>query len=384
MIRPRKKATDVFFLWGGRRAVARDEPLEESRPPGIEAGLFELCGQLPAQSWSRGHHSLYAVELDAAVWKVKAFRERNPGGAASGCLYVGVTGLPPETRFERHLAGDAVQPLRPQARRQAAARPGRGVLAAAVSDRSLHGAEAGGVAARAGIRRLAELSRSGSGHHSRMANAQETLTALMRDGRVRATPGAWLSSAPLGSCISWDRVEGMLLGLAIGDALGNTTEGMLPQQRRERLGEIRDYRPNRYTGDRAVGLPSDDSQMAFWTLDELTTAGRLDPEALAKRFVSHRIFGIGHSVNQFVLNHAIQQKPWHEAGVESAGNGALMRIAPVVVPYLRSPSSDLWADAVLATMVTHNDSAAIAAERRVRRAAVGSASGANRSGARSV
>jgi ADP-ribosyl-[dinitrogen reductase] hydrolase len=194
-----------------------------------------------------------------------------------------------------------------------------------------------------------------------MAFAQETLTALMRDGRLQARAGAWLSSAPLGSCVSWDRVEGMLLGLAIGDALGNTTEGMLPQQRWERLGEIRDYRSNRYAGDRAVGLPSDDSQMAFWTLDELTTAGRLDPEALARRFVSHRIFGIGHSVNEFVLNHAIQQKPWQDSGVESAGNGALMRIAPVVVPHLRSPSSDLWADAALATMVTHNDSAAIAA-----------------------
>ena len=105
VVRARKKATDVFFLWGGRRTVAAGEPLEQSRAPGAQADLFELCGQLPAQSWSRGHYSIYAVELDAAVWNVKAFRERNPGGAASGCLYVGVTGLPPETRFERHRHG---------------------------------------------------------------------------------------------------------------------------------------------------------------------------------------------------------------------------------------------------------------------------------------
>ena len=105
VIRARKKATDVFFLWGGRRTVADGEPLEESRAPGAQADLFELCGQLSARSWSRGHHSIYAVELDAAVWNVKAFRERNPGGAASGYLYVGVTGLPPETRFERHRLG---------------------------------------------------------------------------------------------------------------------------------------------------------------------------------------------------------------------------------------------------------------------------------------
>ena len=32
-------------------------------------------------------------------------RERNPGGAAAGCLSVGVTGLTPEERFERHRLG---------------------------------------------------------------------------------------------------------------------------------------------------------------------------------------------------------------------------------------------------------------------------------------
>ena len=36
--------------------------------------------------------------------KHPAFRDRNPGGAASGCLYIGVTGLAPEERFERHRA----------------------------------------------------------------------------------------------------------------------------------------------------------------------------------------------------------------------------------------------------------------------------------------
>ncbi len=38
-----------------------------------------------------------------------------------------------------------------------------------------------------------------------------------------------------------------------------------------------------------------------------------------------------------------------------------MRIAPVLVPHLRHPSSALWADAALAAMVTHNDYASNAA-----------------------
>ncbi len=51
----------------------------------------------------------------------------------------------------------------------------------------------------------------------------------------------------------------MLLGLAIGDALGNTSESQAPAERRARYGEIRDYLPNGYAEGRRVGLPSDDT-----------------------------------------------------------------------------------------------------------------------------
>lgn len=53
--------------------------------------------------------------------------------------------------------------------------------------------------------------------------------------------------------------------------------------------------------------------------------------------------------------------PWQETGPRSAGNGALMRIAPTVIPHLRAPSADLWADAALCAMITHNDSMSISA-----------------------
>lgn len=105
VIRARKTSSDVFFQWGGKRKIDAGEPLEPSQPIGVDAKLFGLCAGLSARSWSRGHHSVYAVELAGAVWKNRAFRERNPGGAAGGCLYIGVTGLPPEKRFERHRSG---------------------------------------------------------------------------------------------------------------------------------------------------------------------------------------------------------------------------------------------------------------------------------------
>jgi predicted GIY-YIG superfamily endonuclease len=95
----------VFFQWGGKRRIDRTEPLEPGRAIGLEAELFAQCAAVSSRSWSRGHHSVYAIELDPAVWKSRAFRERNPGGPAGGYLYIGVTGLTPEARFERHKAG---------------------------------------------------------------------------------------------------------------------------------------------------------------------------------------------------------------------------------------------------------------------------------------
>ncbi|MPY87560.1 MAG: transcription elongation factor GreB [Luteitalea sp.] len=105
VIRAKKTSSDVFFQWGGKRRIDAGEPLEPSRASGVEAEFFSLCAGLSARSWSRGHHSVYAIELDRAVWKNRAFRERNPGGATGGCLYIGVTGLTPEERFERHRLG---------------------------------------------------------------------------------------------------------------------------------------------------------------------------------------------------------------------------------------------------------------------------------------
>jgi predicted GIY-YIG superfamily endonuclease len=105
VIRATKTSLVVFFRWGGKRKIGAAEPIESISASAVDAALFALCAGLSARSWSRGHHSIYAIELDRAVWKKRAFRERNPGGAAAGCLYIGVTGLRPEERFERHQAG---------------------------------------------------------------------------------------------------------------------------------------------------------------------------------------------------------------------------------------------------------------------------------------
>jgi len=188
-----------------------------------------------------------------------------------------------------------------------------------------------------------------------------SLDALIAEGVIRCDVGGLgrlIPPAPV-QC-SWDRVEGMLLGLAIGDSLGNTTEARLPSERWHQYGEICNYLPNRHAQHRPVGLPSDDTQLAFWTLEQLLEDGQLDPEHLVDIFSSRRIFGIGRSVSGFVAARKSGQA-WYQAGQHSAGNGAVMRIAPVIVPHLEQPSAALWRDAVVAGAVTHNDPSSIGA-----------------------
>ncbi len=160
--------------------------------------------------------------------------------------------------------------------------------------------------------------------------------------------------------VSIDRVRGMMLGLAIGDALGNTTESLPPPYRQRHCGEIRDYRPNRFAEDAAVGLPSDDTQLAYWTLEQILADGRIDPQALAELFSSRQLFGAGSTLRRFIRNFR-SGKRWHEAAVESAGNGALMRIAPVLLPHLAQPQAALWIDTILCAALTHNHPSSIGA-----------------------
>jgi hypothetical protein len=54
----------------------------------------------------RHHHHVYVVELDRAVLLERRFLRVNPNyDGGSPCVYVGMTGLTPEKRFENHRAG---------------------------------------------------------------------------------------------------------------------------------------------------------------------------------------------------------------------------------------------------------------------------------------
>jgi ADP-ribosyl-[dinitrogen reductase] hydrolase len=160
---------------------------------------------------------------------------------------------------------------------------------------------------------------------------------------------------PLPASCKYEKVEGMLLGIAIGDALGATSEGLKPSDRRRLYGEIRDYQADRRPGkNRPAGLGTDDTQESFWTVEQLLDDHGLRPESLGHKFCTHRVWGAGGSVKEFIKNFKDRHLPWYQAGHEGMGNGALMRIAPIVLPYLRNPHPSMYVDAAIASMITHN------------------------------
>ena len=164
------------------------------------------------------------------------------------------------------------------------------------------------------------------------------------------------SPLPLPNNLSWDNVEGMLLGLAIGDALGNTSESKSPEFRRTHFRLIRNYLPNARAGGERIGMPSDDTQMAFWTIEQMLKDGKFVPENIAEIFADNDVFHGGKTCREFRENYN-NGVHWFLAGPQSAGNGAIMRIAPMILPYLKRPSAELWADTILSAMITHNDRA---------------------------
>jgi ADP-ribosyl-[dinitrogen reductase] hydrolase len=196
-----------------------------------------------------------------------------------------------------------------------------------------------------------------------MTSNRETLDHLFATGRIDIRRGPLFDTPPESpACpLNWSRINGMMLGLAIGDALGRTSEGLRPAERKAHCGQVRHYLPNRYADGRRVGTPSDDTQLAFWTLEQMIADGGFEPDHVAARFARGQIFGIGSTVRSFVDNYRSRVRPWYNCGPKSAGNGALMRIAPMIIPHARTATADLWVDTALSAMMTHNDSASVSA-----------------------
>ena len=188
-----------------------------------------------------------------------------------------------------------------------------------------------------------------------------------------------------------DRVAGSVLAMAVGDALGAAVEGLSSQRIADLFGELRDFGQVRTFYDslsergdlstkviaghrerwRLPGLYTDDTQQALLLIESLVADGGANRRGYAHRLMQcleasrrddlplglFRAYGSGF---QEVMRRLMSGASPDTVGVDSAGNGAAMRIAPVGLYYAGDPPA-AGRGAVEIALLTHRDSRAILA-----------------------
>ncbi len=165
-------------------------------------------------------------------------------------------------------------------------------------------------------------------------------------------------------------LDGMM-GLATGDALGNPVQFMSRERVRQR-GNVEEMEAGG-AFQTPAGTWTDDSSMAFATLDSIREIGAVVPEDIMLNFVKWyyhgeytpfgKAFDIGITCSEAIERFA-HHSSWRDCGKTGEyanGNGALMRIMPVCLHYIeREMSGETVSDdeAIAAihqvTALTHN------------------------------
>jgi len=142
-----------------------------------------------------------------------------------------------------------------------------------------------------------------------------------------------------------DRFRGCLLGLAVGDAVGSTVEFMPPGS----FPPVSDM-----VGGGPFGLEpgqwTDDTSMALCLAESLIECRGFDPADQMRRYVrwyreghlssTGRCFDIGTTVSEALHRFESTGDPFSgSADPSRAGNGSLMRLAPVAMRYWKEPGS---------------------------------------------
>lgn len=137
-----------------------------------------------------------------------------------------------------------------------------------------------------------------------------------------------------------DRYRGCLLGLAAGDALGVPVEFLSRSQIQRSYGRLREMVGGGWLNV-APGEVTDDTQMAMAIAGSIARLGRVDPEDIARGFVAwfrSKPKDVGNTTSRSI-RYLLDGVPWHEAGPRThqemggrdAGNGSLMRTAPIAL-----------------------------------------------------
>ena len=177
----------------------------------------------------------------------------------------------------------------------------------------------------------------------RAARSPQAIETIAQEAHV----GAWGPRAPLVPSRTTDgirdRALGAFLGLAVGDAVGTTLE-FRPRDAQPRLEDMVGGGPF----DLPPGTWTDDTSMALALADSLAATGHdaVDCRDLMDRFVRWwrqgayapvgRCFDIGNTTSEALARYRETGDPLAgSTEPRTAGNGSLMRLAPVALRFLQ-------------------------------------------------
>ncbi len=129
------------------------------------------------------------------------------------------------------------------------------------------------------------------------------------------------------------RAEGAYLGLAVGDALGATTEFMTPREIRQAHGVHRHLSGGGWLRLRR-GQVTDDTEMSLALGRAILDAGGLDARAIAESFsawMRGKPVDIGHTVRRGIVRYRQTGQTVMPLNDQDAGNGACMRALPIAL-----------------------------------------------------
>jgi len=139
--------------------------------------------------------------------------------------------------------------------------------------------------------------------------------------------------SPRGAATIVRRARAALLGGAVGDALGATTEFMKPAQIRERIGVHREITGGGWL-NLLPGQVTDDTQMTLCVARGIVQAREWNLAAIADRF-AHWLSGgpadVGATCRRGILEYVETRRLSAAPNEWDAGNGAAMRVAPVAL-----------------------------------------------------
>jgi ADP-ribosyl-[dinitrogen reductase] hydrolase len=129
------------------------------------------------------------------------------------------------------------------------------------------------------------------------------------------------------------RAEGAYLGLAVGDALGATTEFMTPREIRQAHGVHKHLIGGGWLRLRR-GQVTDDTEMSLALGRAILDAGRVDAGAIAESFsawMRGKPVDIGHTVRRGIVRYRQTGQTVMPLNDQDAGNGACMRALPIAL-----------------------------------------------------